>query len=360
MAAETLLQVIELFPGPALVLRPGGEIVGVNDRMERWIGLGRDELRGRSLAHLLADPPERVAGFLEDCARCGRKVAGTFTPSRGDGVGGPSRFEGISVRARPDAAGPPLAVIHVIPGEPGAAAVVVDEDAPQALREEARRKPELLARLAHDLRNPVAALRAALDLSRRATSQDHLVWAQDTMERQIGHLVRQIDELLGCARISRETIEPERPPPEAAEVARDAADPPGSRAEPDAGPPPSAPAGARILVVDDNADAARGTARLLQLAGHDVRVALDGPQALEVAREHRPQFVLLDLILPGLDGYEVARQLRADPRFRDVVIIATSGYSLDEYRPPDEAGFDHHLVKPIDYDALRAIVGRPT
>ena len=82
-------------------------------------------------------------------------------------------------------------------------------------------------------------------------------------------------------------------------------------------PPPPPATGARILVVDDNVDTARGTARLLQLAGHDVRVAHDGRQALEIAHGHRPRFILLDIGLPGMDGYEVARQLRGDPRHRD-------------------------------------------
>ncbi len=66
MAAETLLQILELFPGPALIVRPDGEVVGINDRMERWIGRTREELRGRPLAQAVADPPERVAGFLEE------------------------------------------------------------------------------------------------------------------------------------------------------------------------------------------------------------------------------------------------------------------------------------------------------
>src|SRR5262249_15885947 len=110
----------------------------------------------------------------------------------------------------------------------------------------------------------------------------------------------------------------------------------------------------------DNVDMARGTARLLKLAGHDVRIAHDGPQALKVARDHRPQFVLLDIVLPGMDGYEVARQLRADPRLRDAVIIAASGYSEDDYQRREEAGFDHQLAKPMDHDALRAILGGPT
>ena len=101
---------------------------------------------------------------------------------------------------------------------------------------------------------------------------------------------------------------------------------------------------------------ARGMARLLQLAGHDVQVAHDGRQALEIAGDFRPRFILLDIVLPGMDGHEVARQLRGDPRHRDVVIIAVSGYSEDDYRNPEEVGFDHHLVKPVNHDALRAII----
>jgi CheY-like chemotaxis protein len=111
-------------------------------------------------------------------------------------------------------------------------------------------------------------------------------------------------------------------------------------------------------VVDDNVDTARGTARLLQMSGHDVRVAHDGREALEAARGHDPRFILLDIGLPGMDGYEVARQLRGDPRHRDATIIAISGYSEDDYQPSEQAGFDHHLVKPIDYGALRAILER--
>lgn len=359
MVAESLLKIIELFPGPALILRPDGGVLGVNDPAERWIGLGRDELRGQPLARFLADPPERVAGFLENCARGDRKVVGAFTSARGDGAGGPCRVEGISARARQGTNESPLVVVHVLPSGPGAAVGAAQGRALQALQEEARRKDEFLARLAHDLRNPVAAISGALDLARRATSREDVAWAQDTMERQVGHLVRRIDDLLDLARGAREDIEQKRPQPAAAEVIT-AAVPPGSRTEPDAGLLPSAPAGARILVVDDNVDSARGTARLLQLAGHDVRVAYDGHQALEIARDHRPQFVILDIVLPGMDGYEVARQLRGDPGLRDTVIIAASGYSEDDYLRPEEAGFDQHLVKPIDHDALRAILGRPT
>ena len=115
----------------------------------------------------------------------------------------------------------------------------------------------------------------------------------------------------------------------------------------------------RVLVVDDNVDTARGLARLLKLLGHDVRTAHDGPAAIEAARDHRPEFVLLDIGLPGMDGYEVAQSLRQEECRKEAAIIAISGYGQDEDRRRSrEAGFDHHLVKPIDHDALLTLLAR--
>ena len=112
----------------------------------------------------------------------------------------------------------------------------------------------------------------------------------------------------------------------------------------------------RVLVVDDNIDNARGLSRLLKLLGHDVQVAHDGQAAVEVARAHRPEIVLLDIGLPGMDGYEVARRLRTEECCQDALIIAVSGYGQPEdLRRSKEAGFDHHLVKPVDYDALMTL-----
>jgi PAS domain S-box-containing protein len=109
----------------------------------------------------------------------------------------------------------------------------------------------------------------------------------------------------------------------------------------------------RVLVVDDNTDNARGLARLLKLLGHDVQVAYDGKAAVEAARAHRPEIVLLDIGLPGMDGYEVVKRLRTGECCRDSLIIAVSGYGQpDDLRRSREAGFDHHLVKPVDFDAL--------
>src|SRR5262249_25277222 len=162
MAAESLRQVVELFPGPALVVGPGGEILGANDRAGRWIGAGLDQLVGRPLARFVSDPPERAAGFLEECRRGGREAAGTLTPTRAGGAGGECRVEGISVRARPDGDDPTLVVVHVISGEPDDERGAGCEDALEALRAEVRCRDEFLDRLAHDLRNPVAALSSAL------------------------------------------------------------------------------------------------------------------------------------------------------------------------------------------------------
>jgi CheY-like chemotaxis protein len=109
----------------------------------------------------------------------------------------------------------------------------------------------------------------------------------------------------------------------------------------------------RVLVVDDNLDNAGGLSRLLKLLGHDVREAHDGRAAIDVARAHRPEVVLLDIGLPGMDGYEVASRLRSDECCSEALIVAVSGYGQPEdLRRAKEAGFDHHLVKPVDYDAL--------
>jgi signal transduction histidine kinase len=104
----------------------------------------------------------------------------------------------------------------------------------------------------------------------------------------------------------------------------------------------------RILVADDNRDAAEALSLQLQLAGHDVRTAHDGIEALTVAKTFDPEIVLLDLGMPKMDGYEVARQLRLQPRSRRVTLIALTGWGQQQDRDRTaEAGFDAHLVKPV-------------
>lgn len=115
----------------------------------------------------------------------------------------------------------------------------------------------------------------------------------------------------------------------------------------------------RILVVDDNVDVADTTAAILGLSGHTMRTAHDGAEALVQAEDFQPEVVLLDIGLPLLDGYEVARRLRELPATRDVLLIALTGYGqLADRQQGREAGFDEHLLKPIDPTVLDALIAR--
>lgn len=111
--------------------------------------------------------------------------------------------------------------------------------------------------------------------------------------------------------------------------------------------------GLRILLVDDNEDASMSMAELLTLCGHHVRIAGDGPMALEAAAQFAPQLVLSDIGLPGMDGYQLAPALRHLAGSRRMVLAAVTGYG----QPADReraltAGFDHHLIKPLEAEIL--------
>ena len=113
----------------------------------------------------------------------------------------------------------------------------------------------------------------------------------------------------------------------------------------------------RILVVDDNVDSAESLAMLLQTVGHEVQTAHDGPTGLTAALGFRPDAVLLDIGLPKMDGYEVARRIRLAPQLATTPLIALTGYGQESDRQRSrEAGFDHHLVKPVDFENLLRIL----
>ena len=115
----------------------------------------------------------------------------------------------------------------------------------------------------------------------------------------------------------------------------------------------------RVLVVDDNEDAARTLGELLALLGHDVTLAADGPSALAVSVSAAPELVLIDIGLPGMDGYALAAALRASG-LEHAALVAVTGYGRDEdLQRSSEAGFDHHLVKPVDLASLGRITSRP-
>jgi PAS domain S-box-containing protein len=122
--------------------------------------------------------------------------------------------------------------------------------------------------------------------------------------------------------------------------------------------PYEAPAsGHRLLVVDDNQDAARSLAMLLRLRGHEVRIAHDGASALAIATSYHPKVVFMDIGMPGMDGYEVARRLREHQGLKSVVLAALTGWGQQEdRRRTAEAGFDYHLVKPADAKTLEDLL----
>jgi PAS domain S-box-containing protein len=126
---------------------------------------------------------------------------------------------------------------------------------------------------------------------------------------------------------------------------------PGTSAEPSATRPK------RILVVDDNHDAAKTLSMLLQLSGNDVRTSHDGIAALKESEVFRPDLLLLDIGLPGLNGYEVAQRVRANPELSGVTLVAVTGWvQEDDRRRCREVGFDHHLAKPVDLSAVENIL----
>jgi PAS domain S-box-containing protein len=364
-----------------------------------------------------------------------------------------------------------------------------------ALVEESRRKDEFLAMLAHELRNPLAAIANSTHLLLRPGAEHLLDWCKEVIDRQVKHLARLVDDLLDVSRITRGKIQLRPQPVDLATLIRSAtaavqplfderkhdlrvqiepgsialdADPtrleqvlvnlltnaakytePGGRIEmtarrqsgrvliqirdngigiapeliprvfelfsqgdrtlarsegglgigltmvaklvemhggtvtvasegpgrgstftvelparvtesPSADAAPAAtkePARTRILIVDDNADLTQSLARLLRLLGHEVETAYDGPAGVEAARAFRPQFILLDIGLPSLDGYQVVGQLRRDATTKQATIIAITGYGQEEDRQRAlAAGFDHHLAKPVDHNTLISLL----
>jgi CheY-like chemotaxis protein len=123
-------------------------------------------------------------------------------------------------------------------------------------------------------------------------------------------------------------------------------------------PQPARPRRAlRIAIVDDNQDAANALRLLLESDGHEVRVAGDGVSGLALAREYRPDYLLLDIGLPRLNGYDIAAELRADPNMKCTTIVAVTGYGqLHDRSRTAAVGFDHHLTKPVEYSTLQRLL----
>lgn len=136
------------------------------------------------------------------------------------------------------------------------------------------------------------------------------------------------------------------------ESALEEALPPGRESE-----APTAVGAGRILVVDDNLYVGESMTTLLRIENYEARWVQSGSVALALVPSFKPEVVLLDIGLPGMSGYEVARRLRALPGGRNMLLIAVTGYGGHENQMQCQAaGFDHHIVKPVDFDALKALI----
>jgi CheY-like chemotaxis protein len=126
--------------------------------------------------------------------------------------------------------------------------------------------------------------------------------------------------------------------------------------EPDL-PQSSNKAALKVLIVDDNVDVAQTIGWMMETIGHDYRMVHEGKLAVQTAQDYRPDAILLDIGMPGMDGYAVCRALREQPLFDDTVIIAQTGWGQTQARAtPGESGFNHHLVKPVTMDRLEELL----
>jgi two-component system CheB/CheR fusion protein len=467
-----------------------GVITYWNEGATRLFGWTAQEMLGRPLTDRVPEAARPPMAALTQAIAAGEEFAGEWPDYRKDG----SRlWIDARVSRFSDAEGRPVGILGL------AHDITARKLAEEALKEADRRKDEFLAMLGHELRNPLAPIRTTLEVLRLGRPDgERLEKSLATMDRQVTHLTRLVDDLLDVSRITRGLVELQRAPVELAAVVGQAVEmarvavasrghellvtlparavrleadatrltqvlfnllnnaakytEPGGRiwltAAPDgaavelrvrdtgvgigpellprvfdlftqgertldrsqgglglgltlvkrlvemhggtvearsAGPgqgsefvvrlpaPAAAPAGqppapaaapvpaarpGRVLVVDDNVDVAESVALLLQEGlGHEVRVAHSGPQALELAREFRPEAVICDIGLPGMDGYEVARRLRRLPEGDSALLVALSGYGQEEDRQRSrEAGFDVHLLKPVGWATLQPVL----
>lgn len=192
--------------------------------------------------------------------------------------------------------------------------------------------PPKTRRLVHDLRNCLASMRAGASMLHRSAQQPAIVEKiADNMHQQVQEMLDLVDQFVGRPAAPRTSAHDSPPQPNAGSL--------------------------RILIADDNSDAANTLATYLRLSGHRPVVAFDGSEALQLAADEPPDVMLVDLSMPTLNGFDVARNIRAQPWGNSVRLIAVSGWlSQQDIDRASHAGFDAHVSKPIDMDALPGVL----
>lgn len=217
------------------------------------------------------------------------------------------------------------------------------------IEEAERREERLVATIGHELRNPLGVIATALSLMRRLEGDDgSTARYRGMIERQVETLTRKIDEMLDPDRTPAGDEQLREWPPQQHRDGGTRRDAPSARAA----------EGKPLLVVEDNDDARSALVELMELWGYAVHGAASGEEGVEIASRHDPEIALVDLDLPGIDGYEVARRLRDARESR--LLIAMSGYGQPEDRARSfAAGFDRHLIKPVDPRRLASLLEKP-
>lgn len=187
-------------------------------------------------------------------------------------------------------------------------------------------------RLVHDLRNSLASLRAAANiLSRPARDEAMIARVAEGIRAEVEQMLACLDQFIG------RNADDSKPQPSAAAT--------------------SEATTLNVLIADDNVDSANALATYLRMQGHHVVVAFDGEQALRLATDQPPHVMLLDISMPALDGYELARRIRLQPWSTNIRLISISGWLSPEDRARASAvGYEAHLSKPIDLDQLDALL----
>lgn len=195
--------------------------------------------------------------------------------------------------------------------------------------------PQSLASLIHEIRDPLAPIRSAAELLRALCIDERQLHAIAVIERQVLKLTRVLDDALDNETSpSRELSD---------QGIRWQAHPKGEAR--------------RVLVVDDHADSAQSLAQVLACSGHSVLTATSGEQALVLADEFRPEAIVIDIGLPGMDGFDLATQLRERPVTRGALLLAVSGLSLKQFRDNDSYSmFRHYLLKPTSPYTIMYII----